>query len=412
MRVKMARSADGLLMLLVCACLSQLQPAVASSLSSVLSGFAGQTEVDCKAVCDAMGRRYHGSSMYYSGSSVMSTCKCRGGWVKVNCEVDFEQRFSQCCEDGKSCEPSESPSELEDEMKEALEVAEEGSDSLAEDTDELPEIEDGVDASNHGVPTCHCDGAVDQLTKDEIATALTLQNKMRKAVGTPALAWNCNLMCQAQKHADNCQFQHSASYASPIKAGENLASGSDGELAAWMWFSEYGNAASDAHADASCCGHFTAMVWKSTKHLGCGVCRDNSGGYGGVYVCQYAASPPNFGNSKAFAKNVPVFEGTAAQYKHAGLDADKAEEMFESFQSWGLQVGDVFERFYPAGFTVAGLRSHGAWSRSAVIAAIGASAAAVVFALAAHFAFRRHFSRSVAVSFAGDEEQVRALTVD
>jgi len=173
--------------------------------------------------------------------------------------------------------------------------------------------------------SCASCGTNEQLSKDEIELALNLQNKMRASVGAPALKWNCDLMCQVQQHADNCAFQHSDSFSAPIPAGENLASGDDGAQAAWMWFSEYG-AAYGGQADFNCCGHYTAMVWKATKEIGCGKCS------GTVYLCQYAHDKPNFGGASDFATNVP---SSNPSYTN-GLDKATARQMFNQFSSWGF----------------------------------------------------------------------------
>jgi len=141
------------------------------------------------------------------------------------------------------------------------------------------------------------------------------------------MGWNCKVMCQVQKHADKGIFEHSDSFNAPIPAGENLASGSDGELAAWMWFSEYG-AAHGGQADFNCCGHYTAMVWKTTTEFGCGKST------GKVYLCQYTNKLPNFND--AYAANVPIFDGSAAKYKAGGLSVATGRKMFSDFRSWGF----------------------------------------------------------------------------
>jgi len=198
-----------------------------------------------------------------------------------------------------------------------------------------------VPADMDSVPDCPSCGTKFQLTKKEIGEALAIQNKMRKAVGTPPLKWNCKLMCQAQKWADRCEFAHSDNYNSPIPAGENLASGQNVITAAWMWFSEYGSASPTSHATFNE-GHFTALVWKSTKDLGCGACKSGKG----VYLCQYANSKANYGGESAFKANVPPFRGTAAQYKAGGLDPVEAKEQLKKFQGWGLNIGNALSRFY------------------------------------------------------------------
>jgi uncharacterized protein YkwD len=200
--------------------------------------------------------------------------------------------------------------------------------SLADDIADAPAAA-AMDTGDVTVPDCPSCGSSEQLSKDEIALAMTLHNQMRATVGTPPLKWNCKLMCQIQAHADTCVFEHSDSFNAPIPAGENLASGSDGATAAWMWFSEYG-AAGGGQADFNCCGHYTAMVWKATKEFGCGKCTDTT------YLCQYTNAQPNFGGASDFAKNVPIFDGSVASYNKGGLDVATARKMFSQFSSWGF----------------------------------------------------------------------------
>jgi len=172
-------------------------------------------------------------------------------------------------------------------------------------------------------PNCPpCGSGQTQLSQAEAQQQLDLHNQFRHAVhGTTDhdLEWNCDLMCQAQVVGDTCTFQHSGSYGSAIQAGENLATGTDGELAAWLWFQEY--TAYDVPQYKSGVGHYTAMIWKSSGDLGCGVCRSSSAGQRTIYVCQYANGPANFGfqGTNYYAENAPVFHGTKQGYNNAGI---------------------------------------------------------------------------------------------
>jgi hypothetical protein len=52
-------------------------------------------------------------------------------------------------------------------------------------------------------------------------------------------------------------------------------------------------------------GHFTAMVWKSTRELGCGAATRRAGRWNKVYVvCHYCNSTPNITNRGYFRANV------------------------------------------------------------------------------------------------------------
>lgn len=79
--------------------------------------------------------------------------------------------------------------------------------------------------------------------------------------------------------------------------GENLAMHSDKELiwttneATKMWYDEVDVPGYDfsnpGYHENPGAGHFTALIWKSTTKLGCGI----SGSY---VVCHYCDTSPNF----------------------------------------------------------------------------------------------------------------------
>lgn len=181
------------------------------------------------------------------------------------------------------------------------------------------------------------------MSSDELSKILELHNKMRRTVGTSALKWNCQLMCQAQEWADGCKTSnvHSDSYNLPIPAGENWAGGSDVEQAAWMWFSESGLAPQSRSPsnsrDGGVIGHYTAMVWDSADDLGCGICR--TGQYGGGIWCQYSGSPaPNMGGR--YEANIPPFDGSLSKYTNAGISESEVRKWYDKFASWGNSVSD------------------------------------------------------------------------
>jgi hypothetical protein len=159
---------------------------------------------------------------------------------------------------------------------------------------------------------------------------LDWHNKFRCAVGVPPIEWNGALQCQAQDTQNKIgKFSHSKSYDLDISAGENLATGTSVSMAAWMWFTEYTQAdCSTGQGDK--CGHFTAMVWKSTTHLGCGIQKDG----GGVVRCQYAASPPNYAGQ--YTSNVPKFQGEESKLEKCGLTIEETKQKVEQFKGWGI----------------------------------------------------------------------------
>lgn len=116
--------------------------------------------------------------------------------------------------------------------------------------------------------------------------ALTEHNKWRALHHAGNLVWDNQLAAYAEHYANLCQFQHShTSY------GENLAKGYPSVTAAIDgWYAE-DRLYSYRHPGFSMqTGHFTQLVWKSTKKLGCGLadCYDRNGKSWQYLVCEYS----------------------------------------------------------------------------------------------------------------------------
>lgn len=174
-------------------------------------------------------------------------------------------------------------------------------------------------------------GLGESLTQNEAQKMLDLHNKMRCAVGVPPLKWSGALQCQAQQaQNDKAGMVHSNSYEMAIKAGENLASGTDIDMAAWMWFTEYVSGGTGSEV-----GHFTAMVWKGTTELGCGIGRTG----GGVIRCHYANSPGNYNNQ--FEANVPDFKGQESKFASCGIKVSDVRDYVNKFKGWGILKPDA-----------------------------------------------------------------------
>jgi uncharacterized protein YkwD len=116
------------------------------------------------------------------------------------------------------------------------------------------------------------------------------------------LTWSQKLADAAQRWAnslrdDGCKFGHSGG-----QYGENLAAGTSGILDAnsvtAMWYDEVKDYSFPNGGFSMQTGHFTQLVWRGTKQMGCGhsSCNGND-----IYVCEY--DPP--GNYEGeYAKNV------------------------------------------------------------------------------------------------------------
>jgi len=138
---------------------------------------------------------------------------------------------------------------------------------------------------------------------------LNAHNKYRKQVGVPPLVWSNKLAANAQQWANSLAsrgvFEHSSNSQRPGE-GENLWKGTSGRFSRTVmvdgWGSEqkyfrngtFPNVSSTGNW--SDVGHYTQMIWKNTRELGCGVA--TGGGYD-TLVCRY--SPPgNFQGQRVY----------------------------------------------------------------------------------------------------------------
>jgi uncharacterized protein YkwD len=126
-------------------------------------------------------------------------------------------------------------------------------------------------------------------------------NAVRAKHCAPPLTWSKALANVAQNWANTlrdkgCVFGHSPG----MKYGENLAAGTVGALdpegTVAMWYEEIKRYKFPNGGFSMDTGHFTQVVWRSTKQVGCGhvTCKGND-----IYVCNY--DPP--GNWEGQYKN-------------------------------------------------------------------------------------------------------------
>ncbi|KAK0545766.1 sterol-binding protein [Tilletia horrida] len=94
---------------------------------------------------------------------------------------------------------------------------------------------------------------------------LAAHNAARAKHGAAPLTWDPKLASYAAAHAKSCQFQHTNG-----PYGENLAAGTGLSYkgAVDMWMAEEPSYQPSAGFSSSS-GHFTQVVWKGSKRLGC-----------------------------------------------------------------------------------------------------------------------------------------------
>jgi hypothetical protein len=130
---------------------------------------------------------------------------------------------------------------------------------------------------------------------------LDMHNEVRAQYGAAPLEWDQSLADFAAGHSDQCTMEHTTNEAREGK-GENLSANTQASLAGlfkgWAAEDQFYNWANpgpepnpptDARGRPNQLGHWTQIVWKDTKKLGCAwkTCSDGTifTGYGpSVYL--------------------------------------------------------------------------------------------------------------------------------
>lgn len=132
---------------------------------------------------------------------------------------------------------------------------------------------------------------------------LKRHNELRAKHGAPALVWNAAVEKVAQDWANTIARADNMRHRQPNKYGENIfwMSGAEpsGAMVSDSWYDEIKDYHFDRPGFTMDTGHFTQVVWKDSKEIGCGSAKSSTGG---IYVvCNY--NPP--GNySGRFPANV------------------------------------------------------------------------------------------------------------
>src|ERR687895_486843 len=124
-------------------------------------------------------------------------------------------------------------------------------------------------------------------------TVLNMHNQERSTVEVPPLTWSSSLATEAQRYANQlasqgyiCTFENCIEELPHGAVNENLAWGSVGySLAAMVqgWINEKSSYdGGPVPSGGGPAGHYTAMVWNSTREVGCG---SSSGAQIEILVC-------------------------------------------------------------------------------------------------------------------------------
>jgi pathogenesis-related protein 1 len=120
---------------------------------------------------------------------------------------------------------------------------------------------------------------------------LESHNFVRAQVGDPPLVWSAKLAAAAQIWARRLIFTGSFMHRPADPYGENLYTISGGAASPWQVVQSWAAEAQfyDIRSDtcAGVCGHYTQIVWRATRYVGCAVASDP---VRETWVCEY--DPP------------------------------------------------------------------------------------------------------------------------
>jgi uncharacterized protein YkwD len=120
---------------------------------------------------------------------------------------------------------------------------------------------------------------------------LAVHSAVRAQVGVAPLAWSDRLAARSQDWADTLlarkQFVHRPNSAYGENLFEITGATATPEQVVNAWAAESRNYDYRSNRCRGVCGHYTQLVWGSTKEVGCAVAR---GGRREVWVCDY--DPP------------------------------------------------------------------------------------------------------------------------
>jgi uncharacterized protein YkwD len=120
---------------------------------------------------------------------------------------------------------------------------------------------------------------------------LALHNQVRKQAGVPPLVWSDPLAAHAQEWADKLIARNAFEHSHDSHYGENLfeieGARATPQQVIDSWASEARGYDYRINRCRGVCGHYTQLVWRDTKEVGCAVA---SRGNREVWVCNY--NPP------------------------------------------------------------------------------------------------------------------------
>ena len=127
-------------------------------------------------------------------------------------------------------------------------------------------------------------------TSEPAQEMLALHNAVRATVRLPPLQWSEMLAGYSQKWANVLLAQNLSSHNPNSPYGENIfitGSGATPSLVMKQWASEILYYSYITNSCSNDCGHYTQLVWRDTRKVGCAVARNERRE---IWVCSY--DPP------------------------------------------------------------------------------------------------------------------------
>ena len=141
---------------------------------------------------------------------------------------------------------------------------------------------------------------------DFVNTILEIHNRERAAVGVPPLTWSDTRAASAQAWAEHMATINQMVHSDDFSYGENIAGQNHGNsppgnqdtlikmVESWAVEKENWPGGVLTKENADLAGHYTQMVWKDTKQVGCGVAAASVNDY---LVCQYSPTGNSIGKA-------------------------------------------------------------------------------------------------------------------
>ncbi len=131
--------------------------------------------------------------------------------------------------------------------------------------------------------------AKNSLMLTEINGILNAHNSARAEQQLPAVTWDCRLAELAQDWANKSIYEHREfnSYGENIFVSANSAEPIATVVKRWMLEKPNWNNDTATCADGKVCTHYTQIMWRATKRIGCGINRSATGKWKMMVVCNY-----------------------------------------------------------------------------------------------------------------------------